>query len=56
MHKIASSNKDNLIRESDRLEHHAYKSCFDVMMILIVIFVIWSFIAMIILIRFFPKV
>ncbi|KAL7069971.1 hypothetical protein ACQ4LE_010858 [Meloidogyne hapla] len=56
MHRIASSNKENLVRESGRLGHHAYKSCFNVMMILMVIFVIWSFIAMIIVMRVFPKV
>nr|CAD2153695.1 unnamed protein product [Meloidogyne enterolobii] len=56
MHRIASSNKENLVRESGRLEHHAYKSCFNFMMILIVIFVIWSFIAMIVVMRVFPKV
>nr|CAD2171464.1 unnamed protein product [Meloidogyne enterolobii] len=55
MHRIASSNKENLVRESGRLEHHAYKSCFNFMMILIVIFVIWSFIAMIVVMRVFPK-
>jgi hypothetical protein len=55
MQGIALANKENLVRESGRLQHHAYASCFNCMMILTVIFVIWSFIAMIIVMRVFPK-
>ncbi|KAL3098028.1 hypothetical protein niasHT_027573 [Heterodera trifolii] len=56
MQRVALSNKENLIRERGRLGHHAYQSCFNCMMVMTVIVVIWSFIAMIIVMRMFPKI
>ncbi|KAI1718710.1 membrane fusion protein use1 domain-containing protein [Ditylenchus destructor] len=55
MHSVADSNRANLEREGKRLEHHASKSCFEWTMLLMVIFIIWSFIAMIIVMKVFPK-
>ncbi|KAI6179425.1 USE1-like protein [Aphelenchoides besseyi] len=55
MQSTTENNKANLARESKRLEHHAYKSCFDCMMILIVVLVVWSFIGMVLIMRVFPK-
>ncbi|KAI6208264.1 USE1-like protein [Aphelenchoides besseyi] len=51
MQSTTENNKANLARESKRLEHHAYKSCFDCMMILIVVLVVWSFIGMVLIMR-----
>uniref|UniRef100_A0A183BYG4 Vesicle transport protein USE1 n=1 Tax=Globodera pallida TaxID=36090 RepID=A0A183BYG4_GLOPA len=56
MQRLALSNKENLIRERGRLRHHTYQSCFNCVMIMTVIVVIWSFIAMIIVMRVFPKI
>ncbi|CAD5208928.1 unnamed protein product [Bursaphelenchus xylophilus] len=55
MQRQTEDNKLNLDRESKILEHHAYKSCFDCMMLLIVVLVIWSFIGMVLVMKVFPK-
>ncbi|CAD5206195.1 unnamed protein product [Bursaphelenchus okinawaensis] len=55
MQRQTEDNKINLDRESRVLEHHAYKSCFDCMVVLIVILVIWSFIGMVLVMKVFPK-
>lgn len=55
MQSATENNKANLERESKRLEHHAYKSCFDCLMFMVVILVVWSFIAMVLIMKVFPK-
>jgi len=55
MQSATENNKANLERESKRLEYHAHKSCFDCMMLLIVILVVWSFIGMVLIMKVFPK-
>lgn len=55
MQRQTEDNKLNLDRESKILQHYAYKSCFDCMVVLIVILVIWSFIGMVLIMKVFPK-
>lgn len=49
------SNKERLQAESTRLAHHAYKCGFDCFVIFLALFIFWSFISMIILMKVFPK-
>uniref|UniRef100_A0A915EPT5 Vesicle transport protein USE1 n=1 Tax=Ditylenchus dipsaci TaxID=166011 RepID=A0A915EPT5_9BILA len=55
MQSVAEANRSNLEREGKRLEHHASKSCFEWTMLLMVVFIIWSFIAMVVFMKVFPK-
>lgn len=55
MQGLVLANKENLVRERGRLQHHAYQSCFNCMMMLMVVLVVWTFLAMIIVMRVFPK-
>ncbi|KAH7728690.1 CBN-USE-1 protein [Aphelenchoides avenae] len=55
MHKQMEDNRTNLEREGKRLEYHAYRSCFDCLMLLVVILVIWSFIGMVLIMKVFQK-
>ena len=55
MQSLTESNKENLTRESKRLEHHAYKSCVDCAFILVILAVVFSFIGMVLVMRVFPK-
>ncbi|KAI6182278.1 USE1-like protein [Aphelenchoides bicaudatus] len=55
MQSTTENNRSNLERESKRLEVHAYKSCFDCLMFLVVILVVWSFIGMVLIMKVFPK-
>lgn len=55
MHNVTDSNRSNLKRDAKRLEHHASKSCFECTILLMVVLIIWSFIATIIVMKVFPK-
>lgn len=55
MQNVTESNRANLERDAKRLEHHASKSCFEWTMLIMVILIIWSFIATIIVMKIFPK-
>uniref|UniRef100_A0A1I8A425 Vesicle transport protein USE1 n=1 Tax=Steinernema glaseri TaxID=37863 RepID=A0A1I8A425_9BILA len=55
MHVTAEANKSSLAFESKRLEHHAYRSWINCVMVAVVILVVWSFLAMVVLIKFIGK-
>ncbi|GMT28406.1 hypothetical protein PFISCL1PPCAC_19703, partial [Pristionchus fissidentatus] len=55
MNKDVDANREKLGVESDRLARNAYSCGFDCILIFIVVFVFWSFIALVIFIRVFPK-
>ncbi|CAL2030501.1 CBN-USE-1 protein [Caenorhabditis brenneri] len=55
MQKQIEDNKAALETESTRLEHHAYKCGFDCMRLFLVVLLFWSFIAMVVIMKVFPK-
>lgn len=55
MQNITETNRGNLERDAKRLEHHALKSCFECTMLIVVVLIIWSFIATVIIMKVFPK-
>uniref|UniRef100_A0A1I7T8D8 Vesicle transport protein USE1 n=1 Tax=Caenorhabditis tropicalis TaxID=1561998 RepID=A0A1I7T8D8_9PELO len=55
MQKQIEDNKAALETESSRLEHHAYKCGFDCMRLFLVVFLFWSFISMVVIMKVFPK-
>lgn len=55
MQSIGEKNRQSLEKESKRLEHHAYKSFFEITMLITVLIVIGSFILMIMIMKIFPK-
>ncbi|KAK0422407.1 hypothetical protein QR680_007554 [Steinernema hermaphroditum] len=55
MHLSAEANKSSLAFESKRLEHHAYRSWINCVMVAVIIIVVWSFLAMVVLIKFIGK-
>ncbi|CAB3407257.1 unnamed protein product [Caenorhabditis bovis] len=55
MQQQVDKNKEALQTENTRLEHHAYKCGFDCMRIFLVVFIFWTFIAMVIVMKVFPK-
>ncbi|CAI5440128.1 unnamed protein product [Caenorhabditis angaria] len=55
MQQQVDKNKSDLEIESDRLAHHAYKCGFDCMRIFLVIFIFWTFISMVVMMKMFPK-
>lgn len=55
MQKQIEDNKAALETESTRLEHHAYKCGFDCIRLFLVVLLFWSFIAMVVIMKVFPK-
>ncbi|GMR53489.1 hypothetical protein PMAYCL1PPCAC_23684, partial [Pristionchus mayeri] len=55
MQQDVDRNREKLGVESHRLARNAYSCGFDCMLIFIVVFVFWSFVALVIFIRVFPK-
>jgi len=52
---VADTNRARLEVEGRRLEHHAYASFFDWLLLLVVIAVVITFIGMVLMMRIFPK-
>uniref|UniRef100_A0AC35FB01 Vesicle transport protein USE1 n=1 Tax=Panagrolaimus sp. PS1159 TaxID=55785 RepID=A0AC35FB01_9BILA len=55
MQQLSEQNRDDLTRESQRLEQYARRSCVDCMMILTVVLVIWVFLMCVLVMKFFRK-
>lgn len=55
MQSQMDKNTDALSAEGDRLEKHAYKCGFDCIRILLFVFIFYTFICMVIVMKFFPK-
>ncbi|CAD6184306.1 unnamed protein product [Caenorhabditis auriculariae] len=51
MQNQVEANRENLEVESTRVAHHAYKCGFDCMLIFIALFVFWSFLVMVVVMR-----
>jgi hypothetical protein len=55
MQRAVGANREAMSTEGRRLEHHAYRSCFDCVLLLLVVLVIWSFIGTILVMKFLQK-
>ncbi|MFH4982091.1 hypothetical protein AB6A40_008800 [Gnathostoma spinigerum] len=55
MNETVSRNRSNLETEGRRLEEYAYRSWCDFAVLILVLLLFWSFIAMVLVMRVFPK-
>ncbi|KJH48266.1 multicatalytic endopeptidase domain protein [Dictyocaulus viviparus] len=55
MHAQVDANVGRLSNEGTRLAKHAYKCGFDCALIFIALFIFWSFISMVVVMKMFPK-
>ncbi|WKX88902.1 hypothetical protein Q1695_008495 [Nippostrongylus brasiliensis] len=55
MHAQVDANTSRLNSEGARLAHHAYKCGFDCALVFIALFIFWSFISMVVVMKIFPK-
>lgn len=55
MHAQVDANTARLGAEGARLAHHAYKCGFDCALVFVALFIFWSFICMVVVMKLFPK-
>ncbi|VDM64271.1 unnamed protein product [Angiostrongylus costaricensis] len=55
LHTQVDSNLERLNTEGSRLAKHAYKCGFDCALIFVALFIFWSFICMVVIMKMFPK-
>uniref|UniRef100_W6NN96 Vesicle transport protein USE1 n=1 Tax=Haemonchus contortus TaxID=6289 RepID=W6NN96_HAECO len=55
MHAQVDANTAQLKTEGTRLAHHAYKCGFDCALVFVALFIFWSFICMVVVMKIFPK-
>ncbi|PIO72739.1 hypothetical protein TELCIR_05324 [Teladorsagia circumcincta] len=55
MHAQVDANTARLSAEGVRLAHHAYKCGFDCALVFVALFIFWSFICMVVVMKIFPK-
>ncbi|KAK6041430.1 hypothetical protein COOONC_21065 [Cooperia oncophora] len=55
MHAQVDTNTSRLKAEGVRLAHHAYKCGFDCALVFVALFIFWSFICMVVVMKIFPK-